>query len=186
MSKEINDNQESKEKKEKGGFNKNFLAGIGAALGIATIGIGGKKAYDKYSENQKKEEQTSTGDSVLKYEGIGDRDQLLLKLNKQRSLKPKIMNDEFDKNYIRANSIIDDDEEEKEKIKSFTCPINQKIMEDPVITPYGTTYERSAILSWIEKNKTDYNSDKKLTEDMLVTNYILQTAIKDYIESLKF
>ena len=57
-------------------------------------------------------------------------------------------------------------------------------MEDPVITPYGTTYEKSSILDWIEKNKTDYNSDKVLTKDMLVPNYILKVQIKDYNEHL--
>ena len=56
-------------------------------------------------------------------------------------------------------------------------------MEDPVITPYGTTYERSAILNWIEKNKTDYNSNKKLTADMLVTNYVLKASLQEYKES---
>ena len=182
MNEEIKESQDSE---EKGGISKNFLAGIGAALGIAAIGVGGKLAYDKFSKNKKKEDKNTTGDSIIKYQGIDDRDQLILKLKKQRSLKPKIMNDEFDKNYIRANSIVDE-EEEKEKLKSFMCPINKTIMEDPVITPYGTTYERTAILYWLEKNKTDYNSDKKLTEDMLVTNYILKTAIKEYKDSLIF
>ena len=32
-------------------FSKNILAGIGAALGITTLGIGGKLAYDKYYES---------------------------------------------------------------------------------------------------------------------------------------
>ena len=167
-------------------FSKNILAGIGAALGITTLGIGGKLAYDKYYESEKSDIKDNNNSSILKYQGIDDRDQLLQKLQKQKSLKPKIINDEYDKNYIRANSIIED-EEEKEKKKLFTCPISQKIMEDPVITPYGTTYERSSIINWIEKNNnTDYISKKKLTEDMLVTNYILKTALKDYKETLQF
>ena len=156
---------ESTENTNKGGFSKNILSGIGSVFAKAKIGIGGKK------------------DNSLKNKMSDDKEQLIFKLKKQQSLKPKIINDEFDKNYIRANSIMN--EEEEEKIKSFTCPINQKIMEDPVITPYGTTYERKAILNWIEKHKTDYNSDKKLTEDMLVTNHTLKVAIKNYNESLK-
>ena len=179
-----NNNNAEVEKKDSGIFSKNILAGIGAAFGITTLGIGGKYVYDKYNESEKSD--IKDNNSVLKYQGTDDRDQLLLKLKKQKSLKPKIINDEYDKNYIRANSIIED-EEEKEKKKLFTCPISQKIMEDPVITPYGTTYERSAILNWIEKNNnTDYISKKKLTEDMLITNYILKTALKDYNESLQF
>ena len=157
--------KEPTENEDKGGFTKNLLTGIGSVFAKAK-GIIGKKEDDS-----------------LKHKTSDDKELLLLKLQRQKSLKPKIINDEFDKNYIRANSIMN--EEEEEKRKSFTCPINQKIMEDPVITPYGTTYERKAILDWIEKHKTDYNSSKKLTEDMLVANHTLKAAIKNYNESLK-
>ena len=57
-------------------------------------------------------------------------------------------------------------------------------MEEPVITPYGTTYEKSAIIDWIKKNKTDFKTKNLLTEDMLVTNHILNVAIKDYKETI--
>ena len=57
-------------------------------------------------------------------------------------------------------------------------------MEEPVITPYGTTYEKSAIIDWIKKNKTDFKTKQILKEEMLVTNYILKVAIKNYKESL--
>lgn len=164
----------------KGLFSKDILIGIGAALGFAAIGVGGKMAYDK-----NKEEEDKSGESVLKYQDIDTKDSIILRLDKQQSLKPKIINDddEFDNNYIKANSFINDEEDEEEKVKSFICPINKKIMDDPVITPYGTTYERSAILNWIEKNKTDYNSNKKLTADMLVTNYVLKASLEEYKES---
>ena len=59
------------------------------------------------------------------------------------------------------------------------------MMEDPVITPYGTTYEKIAILNWIFLHKNDYLTRKPLTEDMLVPNYILKSAIKEYKESYK-
>ena len=68
--------------------------------------------------------------------------------------------------------------------KEFICPITQKIMDEPVITPYGTTYEKSAIIDWINKNQIDYKTENFLSEDMLVTNYILKVAIKEYKESL--
>ena len=57
-------------------------------------------------------------------------------------------------------------------------------MEEPVITPYGTSYEKSAIVDWISKNKTDFVTKNTLNENMLVTNYILKVAIKNYKESL--
>ena len=57
-------------------------------------------------------------------------------------------------------------------------------MKDPVITPYGTTYERSAILNWLKKHNTDPLTKKKLSKDMLITNYALRSAIQEYKESL--
>ena len=157
--------------------------------GLGNFDKSGKKDTNKNSDNKSETPKNSNiQDSALKYQGYDDKDQVISKLKQQKSLKPRIINDEFDKSYIRANSVtILDEDEEKEKIKTFICPINKKIMEDPVITPYGTTYERNAILKWIQEKKTDYiNNSKELTEDMLVTNYILKIAIKDYNESLKY
>ena len=148
--------KESTEKKEK---SKNIFANLTSVFG---------------NKNKVKENDTPSTEK---------EDQILMKLTKQKRLKPKVINDDFEKIYIRANSVIDEEDEEDKK-KSFTCPINKKIMEDPVITPYGTTYEKSAILDWIEKNKTDYNTDKILTKDMIIPNYILKVAIKKYNESL--
>ena len=136
--------KESTEKKEK---SKNIFANLTSVFG---------------NKNKVKENDTPSTEK---------EDQILMKLTRQKRLKPKVINDDFEKIYIRANSVIDEEDEEDKK-KSFTCPINKKIMEDPVITPYGTTYEKSAILDWIEKNKTDYNSDKILTKDMIIPNYI--------------
>jgi hypothetical protein len=37
-------------------------------------------------------------------------------------------------------------------MKNFTCPLTKKIFVDPVIASDGQTYERSAILRWIDQN----------------------------------
>ena len=78
-----------------------------------------------------------------------------------------------------------DEEIDVDGKESFVCPINQTLMEDPVITPYGTTYERSAILNWLKKSKTDPLTKKKLTADMLITNFALRDAIQEYKDSLE-
>ena len=72
--------------------------------------------------------------------------------------------------------------DDNEVIESMICPINQTIMNDPVVTPYGITYERSAIEDWLKKNDTDPIAKKHLTKDMLVTNYALKSVIKDYMK----
>ena len=162
----------------KGGFAKGIFAGIGTALGIAAIGVGGKMLYDKY----KKKNTPEMPEENLRNE---DTDQVIQKLRKQRSLKPKIANDDFDKNYIRASSGKIEDEEEIINIKSsFICPISHIMMINPVITPYGTTYEKSEILKWIEKNNNDFMAKKPLNKEMLVTNFILKAKMREYNDSL--
>ena len=166
------------EKSDNGGVAKGILAGIGAALGIAAIGIGGKLLYDKF--NKDKDDDNNTFQRIRRE----DSDQIIEKLKKQKDLKPKIVNDEFDKNYIRANSMEIENDEEIIKLKnSFICPISQIMMENPVITPYGTTYEYSEILKWIEKNNNDYITKKPLTKDMLVPDYMLKATMDKYNES---
>ena len=177
MEEKKGEEKKEEEKQDKGGIATGILAGIGAALGIAAIGIGGKMIYDKYKKK---------GEDEGKFQNLRreDSDQILQKLSKQKNLKPKIINDDLDKNYIRANSNKSEDDEEIIKLKnSFICPISNIMMENPVVTPYGTTYEESEILKWIEKNNNDYITKKPLTKDMLVPNEILKASMQKYRES---
>ena len=178
------ENKEEKEKKEekeenKSSFRKKFLIGLGAVLGTTAAVIGTKLAYDHFT---KKKTNYSIGDSALEFKNTEADDAIIQKLNAQNKLKAKIVDNTNNKNYIRANSITDF--YNKEMKKEFICPITQKIMEEPVITPYGTTYEKKAIIDWIKKNKTDFQTKNLLTEDMLVPNYILKVEINKYKESL--
>ena len=158
--------REEKDKKGDGGFVKGLITGIGAAIGLAAIGIGGKVLYDKYNESNTPEDK--------KTEKEDEKEE-------QKEDEKKIENKILDKSSTMATNC----EEEIEGKDSFICPINQTLMEDPVITPYGTTYERSAILNWLKKNNTDPLTKKKLTKDMLITNYALRSAIQEYKETLK-
>ena len=211
---ENNKKIEVEEKTSNGGYIKKILTGIGAAIALGVGGkiIYDKskedkeddkksdkneddkesdkdeddkesdKEDDKESDKEKDKKDNKEEDSTLKYQGTDDKDSFILKLKKKLSLKPKVVYEEIDN---RANSETTKEDDDKERVESFICPINKKIMEDPVITPYGTTYERSAILNWIKKNKTDYINNKVLTEDMLVTDYLLKIAIKEYNKSIK-
>ena len=172
------------EKKETGFFGKKFFIGLGVALGATAAAIGGKLVYDHYS--QKAKNKKSLGESVFDYKNDEESDAIIKKLEAQKCLKPKIVDNSHDLNFLRVNSLneIDNKEKEVQKEKEFICPITQKIMEEPVITPYGTTYEKSAIIDWMAKNKTDFMTKKALNENMLVNNYMLKVAIKNYKESL--
>ena len=160
---------------------KKFLMGLGVAIGATVAAIGGKLVYNHSTEKPK--DKKSIGESVLDYKDTEKKDSIIIKLNALKKIKPKIVDNIHDNNFIGVNSFNEIDDNEKEK--KFICPITQKIMEEPVITPYGTTYEKSAIIDWISKNKNDFMTKKVLNENMLVNNYMLKVAIKNYKESLE-
>ena len=146
------------DKKDDGSFTKGLFTGLGAALGLAAIGLGGKLLYDKYKE-------TNTPDD-------------------KQTEKEKNEDEKDEKLETKNNIMATNYEDDIEGKDSFICPINQTLMEDPVITPYGTTYERSAILNWLKRNKTDPLTKKSLSKEMLITNYALRSAIQEYKQSL--
>ena len=146
------------DKKDDGSFTKGLFTGLGAALGLAAIGLGGKLLYDKYKE-------TNTPDD-------------------KQTEKEKNKDEKDEKLETKNNIMATNYEDDIEGKDSFICPINQTLMEDPVITPYGTTYERSAILNWLKRNKTDPLTKKALSKEMLITNYALRSAIQEYKQSL--
>ena len=139
---------------------KGFLTGLGTIIGITALGIGGKYLYDEYIENK-----TPNEEEKQKTESINE-------------------NKESNNNLDSINSISTNIDTDLEGKDSFICPINQTLMTDPVITPYGTTYERSSILSWLKNHDTDPLTKKRLTKEMLITNYALRSAIQEYKESL--
>ena len=160
---------------------KKLIIGLGAVIGTTAVVIGTKlkSAYDYYSKNKT---NYTIGDSAIEFKDNQANESFIQKLKDQNKLKANIIDNTNDKNYIRANSLTDFYNTEMKK--EFICPITQNIMEEPVITPFGTTYEKSAIIDWIEKNKTDFQTKKDLTEDMLVPNYILKVEINKYKDSL--
>ena len=62
----------------------------------------------------------------------------------------------------------------------FSCPINFTLMDDPVITPSGHTFERSAIESAIHRDGRNPITREFLTIDQLIPNRSLKEAIEDY------
>ena len=64
--------------------------------------------------------------------------------------------------------------------ESYICPLSHKIMVEPVITPYGITFERSYIESYIEKEKKCPLTNRSLSKDDLIANYALKGSIEEY------
>jgi hypothetical protein len=65
------------------------------------------------------------------------------------------------------------------------CPITQDIMEDPVITEDGHTYERSAIQEWLNRGKrTSPKTGAMLRDTKLIPNYSMRSLIQDLKERM--
>lgn len=65
----------------------------------------------------------------------------------------------------------------------FRCCITQELMERPVITSDGHTYERSAIARWLEEHTTSPKTGRELPDTVLRPNHALRTQILAWRES---
>eukprot|EP00123_Amoebidium_parasiticum_P013228 comp21839_c0_seq1/m.31177 comp21839_c0_seq1/g.31177 ORF comp21839_c0_seq1/g.31177 comp21839_c0_seq1/m.31177 type:complete len:148 (-) comp21839_c0_seq1:672-1115(-) len=75
------------------------------------------------------------------------------------------------------------DYEDEVPIASFYCPITHELMVDPVQTPYGHCYERSAIVRHVEMRGTDPLTNQGLRVEDLRPSINLRNAIQEYIET---
>lgn len=66
--------------------------------------------------------------------------------------------------------------------KEFFCPITQEVMKDPVVGPDGQTYERAAIVDWLQKHHTSPITRSPMNASQLVPNIAVRSAIQDIIQ----
>ena len=97
---------------------------------------------------------------------------------KKKEIEEQKLNEEEINNFVNK---IDDNVIPE----SFICPITQNIMIDPVISPYGISYEKYAIENWLSKNNVDPFSQKPLKKEQLVRNFALKNAIREFIINFK-
>ena len=75
--------------------------------------------------------------------------------------------------------------EPEEKIipPDFICPISHSLMEDPVLTSDGFSFDKSSIQEWFNRgNKTNPLTGLALTNTNLLPNRPLKNLITEYIE----
>jgi len=58
------------------------------------------------------------------------------------------------------------------------CPITQEPMTDPVVAPEGQSFERAAIVLWLQHNQTNPMTRTPLTPDQLAPNVALRQTIE--------
>eukprot|EP00930_Biecheleria_cincta_P044380 TRINITY_DN30501_c0_g1_i2.p1 TRINITY_DN30501_c0_g1~~TRINITY_DN30501_c0_g1_i2.p1 ORF type:complete len:873 (+),score=173.18 TRINITY_DN30501_c0_g1_i2:167-2620(+) len=61
--------------------------------------------------------------------------------------------------------------------EEFRCCITRELMEQPVITSDGHTYERAAIAKWLEDHGTSPKTGQELPDKVLRPNHALRTQI---------
>ena len=62
----------------------------------------------------------------------------------------------------------------------LACALSGKLMSDPVMTPYGHTYERSVVEAALRKDPKCPKTGKPLTQDQLIVNFAIREAIEEY------
>ena len=65
----------------------------------------------------------------------------------------------------------------------YFCSISHELMEDPVFTASGQTYERDTISQWLRTKQTDPISNARLPNKKLVPNFALRGAIEQWKEA---
>jgi hypothetical protein len=73
-----------------------------------------------------------------------------------------------------------DDDDFGDAPEFLVCPITQEVMEDPVITSDGHTFERSAIEAWLGNNNTNPMTGGEITSKALTPNFALRDACAAY------
>ena len=100
----------------------------------------------------------------------------------------------YDKKTKKLRKKENDNKKEIDKLKNklskitnyLKCPISQEIINDPVITPSGITYEKDAIYRRLIDNDTDPVSRQIFAVDRLVTNIALKNIINEFNKKEQF
>ncbi len=77
----------------------------------------------------------------------------------------------------QANHLLEDKE-------NFCCPISMELMNDPVLTSVGRSYQRAAIEEWLNVNATDPLTRESLENNQkLIRNLNLREEIREFVTS---
>ena len=64
--------------------------------------------------------------------------------------------------------------------ENYICPITRQLMEDPVIDREGNSYDKKAILQWLEFHKISPVTRNPLFSEHLIVNRALKNSINAY------
>lgn len=80
-----------------------------------------------------------------------------------------------------SSSSLPESTEKVEFPKEFLCPISSTLMSNPVVTPDGITYEKSAIEVYLRNNPYEPSTRNKCTVSHLKPNLIVKRMIENWL-----
>ena len=70
--------------------------------------------------------------------------------------------------------------------EDLVCPLTHKVFVDPVITPFGHTYEKEALLRYMaDNNNMDPKAKKPIRADQLVPQLALKSLAYKYRKTMQ-
>ncbi len=166
----MNVNQKNVQKEKDPNLKRDLLIGstflLSPLIGLGVYaGIKIKENYDKKKEEKLKNEN-------------------LLRKTKEEYKSLLNKNSSIHNNYTN-NNYYNDNNNNFDIPFTFICPLTKNIMKEPVITKYGSNYEKNAIENYLKENKKDPLTGNPLSLNMLKPNLKLKLAIEDYIKNNK-
>ena len=71
--------------------------------------------------------------------------------------------------------------DEEKAPRHFRCPITLCVIREPAVTPAGISYERSALMQWLEHQHTEPSTKRRLKRSRVVPNLTLRAMIEDWL-----
>ncbi|KAJ0796412.1 putative U box domain, armadillo-like helical, Zinc finger, RING/FYVE/PHD-type [Helianthus annuus] len=151
-------------------FTNNLLVLIADAIGISTEQSVLRTEYEEFKNEMENMEMTADVAESLQIEQIVG---LLGKADILATVKER-----ENKYFSKRNSL---GRQPLEALQSFYCPITGDVMEDPVETPSGHSFERGAIEKWLaEENSLCPVTKTPLKTSALRTNKTLRQSIEEW------
>ena len=133
-------------------------------------------------ENLRKERERKRKEEEEYQLALKESEKLYYGNNNNNNNSMNEINDKNDNNKGQKGKIYGNDKDKEEEFDEQygKCPITYEYMENPVLSPSGIYYEKSAIINWIEKHNIDPMTRERLTVDMLIEDEDYKKKIIEY------
>ncbi|XP_019197298.1 PREDICTED: U-box domain-containing protein 43-like [Ipomoea nil] len=149
----------------------NLLVSIAEAIGIPSEHSALKKEFEEFRNEIENARLRKNQAEALQM------DQIIALL--ERADAASSWEDKEKKYFTKRNSL---GSQPLEPLQSFYCPITGEVMIDPVETPSGHTFERSAIETWLTEENSCPITLNSLDTSMLRPNKTLRQSIEEWKE----